>query len=221
LAAPARKLVKGEEMMKKLALPLTLLLAGALLLTPAVTATSRLPIFLNGHKAPVEGVLIDGSTYVPLRYLSEALGAKVDYRDGQVFVETGQGVPAAPGVTLTAEQVKQLPTKRLTEKIAQDKIEYAITGISYSTRGNTTYTNLQLMETSSIHAYFGTVPTIAYQLKDGTIGVLKDFNLTADKDLNAKWRRTFTLEFVSPGQVQYYIYIPGNTGVPIGKWSTY
>lgn len=207
--------------MKRLALPLTLVLAGALLLTPAVTATSRLPIFVNGQKAPVEGVLIQGSTYVPLRYLSEALGAKVDYRDGQVFVETGQGAVTAPGVKLTPEQVQKLPTKRLTEKIAQDKIEYTITSISYTTRGNTTYTNLQLMEISSTHAYFGTIPTIAYQLKDGTIGVLKDFNLTADKDLNAKWRRTFTLEFESPGQVQYYIYIPGNSQQPIGKWTTY
>lgn len=207
--------------MKKLALPLTLVLAGALLVTPAVTAMNRLPIFLNGQKAPVEGVLIEGSTYVPLRYLSEAMGAKVDYRDGQVFVETGQGKPGAGHLSLTAEQVKKLPTKRLSERIEKDKIEYAITAVSYTTRGTTRYVNLQLMETSGTHAHFGTIPTIAYQLSDGTIGVLADFNLTADKDLNAKWRRTFTLEFESPGQVQYYIYIPGNSKEPIGKWSTY
>lgn len=206
--------------MKKLALPLTLLLAGALLTAPAVTAMNRLPIFLNGEKAPVEGVLIEGTTYVPLRYLSEAMGAKVDYRDGQVFVETGGST--VDGVTLTAEQVKNLPTKRLSEKIAKDKIEYAITGISYSTRGATRYVNLQLMEaTGSIDANFGTIPTIAYQLADGKIGIIKDFNLTADKDLNSKSRRTFTLEFESPGQVQYYIYIPSNGDTPIGKWSIY
>lgn len=207
--------------MKKLALPLTLLLAGALLAAPAVTAMDRLPIFLNGEKAPVEGVLIEGSTYVPLRYLSEALGAKVDYREGQVFVEAGQAEPGSPGISLTAQQIKNLPTKRLTEKITVDKIDYSINSVSYNTMGTTRYVNLQLSEISGIQAHFGTIPTIAYQLADGTIGIVQDFNLTADKDLNAKWRRTFTLEFESPGQVQYYIYIPGNGDAPIGKWSTY
>lgn len=196
---------------------MTLVLAGALLAAPAVTAMDRLPIFLNGEKAPVEGVLIQGSTYVPLRYLSEALGAKVDYREGQVFVETGQ----AGLVKLTAEQVKKLPTKRLNEKIAKDNIEYSVSSVSYNTRGTTKYINVQVMEVAGTHAHFGTIPTIAYQLTNGEIGVLTDYNLTADKDLNAKWRRTFTLEFVSPGNVQYFIYIPGNSDAPIGKWSVY
>lgn len=207
--------------MKKLALPLTLILAGALLTAPAVTAMNRLPIFLNGEKAPVEGVLIEGSTYVPLRYLSEAMGAKVDYREGQVFVEAGQGVPGSAGISLTAEQVKNLPTKRLKEKITIDRIDYSINSVSYSTKGTTKYVSLQLSEISGTHVHFGTVPTIFYQLTDGTIGVLKDFNLTADKNLNAKWQRTFTLEFESPGEVQYYIYIPGNSNAPIGKWSVW
>ncbi|NLL17706.1 MAG: hypothetical protein GX262_01615 [Clostridia bacterium] len=207
--------------MKKLALPLTLILAGALLAAPAVTAMDRLPIFLNGEKSPVEGILIEGSTYVPLRYLSEAMGAKVDYRDGQVFVEAGQAVPGSAGISLTAEEVKNLPTKSLKEKITIDRIEYSINSVSYLTRGTTRYVNLQLSEISGTHVHFGTIPTLLYQLTDGTIGVLKDYNLTADKDLNAKWRRTFTLEFESPGQVQYYIYIPGNGDAPIGKWSTW
>lgn len=203
--------------MKKLALPLTLVLAGALLAAPAVTAMDRLPIFLNGEKAPVEGVLIQGSTYVPLRYLSEALGAKVDYREGQVFVETGQ----AGQVKLTAEQVKKLTTKRLNERITRDNIEYTIASVSYNTRGTDRYTNVQVMEIASTHAHFGTIPTIAYQLTNGEIGVLTDYNLTADKDLNAKWRRTFTFEFISPGNVHYYILIPCNSDAPIGKWSVY
>lgn len=39
---------------------------------------------LNGEPVPVDGYLIDGSTYVPLRWLAEVLGAVVDW-DGEKY----------------------------------------------------------------------------------------------------------------------------------------
>jgi N-acetylmuramoyl-L-alanine amidase len=45
----------------------------------------KIDVEIRGKKA--EGYLIDGVTYVPVRIVSEKLGARVLYKDGKVYVE--------------------------------------------------------------------------------------------------------------------------------------
>ncbi len=70
--------------MKKIVLAVT---AGALLTSLAVYAADGVGIYVNGSKISQTGYLDNGTTYVPLRAVSEALGADVEW-DGQNAVIT-------------------------------------------------------------------------------------------------------------------------------------
>lgn len=43
------------------------------------TATRAVPVLVNGHRIQQQGYLLDGMTYVPLRVISETLGAQVGW----------------------------------------------------------------------------------------------------------------------------------------------
>ncbi|NLC38452.1 MAG: copper amine oxidase N-terminal domain-containing protein [Clostridia bacterium] len=198
--------------MKKITLPIILVLLGSLLFAPAVTGMSPIPVFLNGEKSDAEALLINGRTYVPLRYLGEKLGAAVDYRDGKVFVET-KGKTA-----LSKSALDKLPIKRIGEKITKDNIDYTISSFSYLEKSGKTHASLTFMETATVNVDFGPLPSFAYQLEDGSIGFIQDYSLTVDPEFNSKWRRCFTLEFPLPDGLKYLLYIPSRADQPIGRW---
>jgi hypothetical protein len=197
---------------KKIILPVMLILLGSLLLAPAVTGMDPIPVFLNGEKSDAQALLINGKTYVPLRYLGENMGATVDYRDGQVFVDTKQKI------TLSKSVLDNLPLKRMGEKVTKNDIDYTISSFIFLEKGGKTHASLTFMETATINVDFGTLPSFAYQLEDGKIGYIENYSLTADPDLNSKWRRCFTLEFPLPDGLKYLLYIPGGANQPLGRW---
>lgn len=64
-----------------------------------VAASSGLTLVVNGEKVTnVEAKLIDGSTYVPLRAVSEMLGAKVGYDSATKTVSVTMDAAATPPV---------------------------------------------------------------------------------------------------------------------------
>ena len=78
--------------MKKI-LPIALLLV---LFVLPVSADTQVPVLVNWKTLGVPGLLIDGSTYVPLRAVSESLGAKVEW-DGNRAIITSLKEPGITG----------------------------------------------------------------------------------------------------------------------------
>lgn len=44
------------------------------------------PVVLSGKELPVKAVIIDGSSYAPVRAIGEAVGKVVDWKDGKVIL---------------------------------------------------------------------------------------------------------------------------------------
>jgi hypothetical protein len=68
------------------------LLAFVMVLVMAFPAVADAPVavVVNGVTLSTPGLLINGSTYVPLRAVSEGLGAKVDWDGSRAIVETAK-----------------------------------------------------------------------------------------------------------------------------------
>jgi len=49
---------------------------------------AEFPVVLNGQELPVKAVAFEGTSYVPVRALAEALGLEVDFKDRAVILET-------------------------------------------------------------------------------------------------------------------------------------
>ena len=67
----------------------------------------------NGVKAPITGArstLYNASTYLPVRYVSEQLGIKIDYSSKTKTVEIATNATTAPTPTVTPTPQVQIPT---------------------------------------------------------------------------------------------------------------
>lgn len=74
-------------MWKKMIAAIILMVA---LLAFPVEANAPVPVLVDGHKICDVGLLIDGKTYVPLRAVSESLGAKVHWTGTSAEVSSVQ-----------------------------------------------------------------------------------------------------------------------------------
>ena len=58
-------------------------------------------LIVNGVKADVNAFIVDGITYVPLRYIAELFGANVDYKNKTVYVDENKAVENKAPVKVT------------------------------------------------------------------------------------------------------------------------
>lgn len=194
-------------------------LIGLLLCGLAMPAIANTPIklFIDGQQAKIDSLLINGRTYVPARFVSESLGATVDYVDGVVKIYSTSGKSVS---TPTAN----LPIKSVGEKIEYNNISYTIEKITYENKNSKQYVRLTFVEESnSSLGEFGLLP--AFDIEQGSKVIrLNDYTVTAKTNKasdNTDYKRTFTYTFPWEGEVSYIYYYPqgsGKTVKPIGKW---
>ncbi|WP_227764698.1 copper amine oxidase N-terminal domain-containing protein [Zhaonella formicivorans] len=188
-----------------------------------VAADTPVKLFINGQEANVQGLLINGRTYVPVRYVSETFGAKVDFVNGTVKITTSSGGGIADG-TLNAKDLTSLPIRSLGEKFQLGKISYCIDSVTYETKNSKQYVNITFSEEStSSPGEFGLLPAFAYQDGQTTVKLI-DYSVTADPDKNKSYRRSFTYRFPYEGQISYIYYYPEGFQKrikPIAKWTAW
>src|SRR5690554_6156966 len=109
--------MRGKIMKKILLWCITGLLICGLALP--VAASTPIKLFINGKQSAIESLLINGKTYVPARFVSESLGAKVDYTDGVVKISTKED--SNPGGLSD-----DVPKKRTGEKVEIGDMSYVI-----------------------------------------------------------------------------------------------
>lgn len=51
------------------------------------TIEGELPVFYNGEPLVAKAIVVEGTSFLPLRTIGNTLGAKVEYKDGAVYVE--------------------------------------------------------------------------------------------------------------------------------------
>lgn len=206
--------------MKKISLWLLVLLLVVAVSTPVI-ANTPVKLFINGLEAPVEALLINGKTYVPVRYVSETLGAKVNYEKGVVKVSTA-AFPRTPGISVDQKVLAGVPIKNPGEKVNFNGITYTIKSVTYQTKGAKQYAKITFIEeTLSPEGNFGLLPTFVYQ-KGQELKVLTDYSITAEaekKTDNNDYRRTFSYIFPCDGKITHVYYYPPGTAKPIGKWT--
>jgi hypothetical protein len=181
-----------------------------------VAANTPIKLYIDGQLAKIDGLLINNRTYVPVRFVSETLGASVDYVDGVVQIYT------KPGLTETAPN-STIPLKRVGEKVTIGDISYTIDSITYSTKGAKRYASITFLEESKYSVgEFGLLP--AFHIQQGSeVMALTDYTITAQAKGsldNTQYRRIFTYTFPWEGEVNYVYYFPqGSKSVePIGRW---
>ncbi|SDM15361.1 MULTISPECIES: copper amine oxidase N-terminal domain-containing protein [Paenibacillus] len=83
-------------MKKRTVIISTIVLSSTMFVTGALAASNGFSIFINGSKLSTEAKIINGTTYVPLRAISESLGAQVDVNNSQknIYITTKTQVPA-------------------------------------------------------------------------------------------------------------------------------
>jgi|GEM_PF-4317295 len=185
-----------------------------------VGASTPIKLYVNGQLSKIDGLLIKNTTYVPVRFVSESLGATVDYANGVVKISTKStnqaNVPTTPNANL--------PLKRVGEKVTIGDISYTVDAITYETKGSKRYASITFIEESnSSIGEFGLLP--AFDIQQGSkIMRLSDYTVTAEADSpsdNTSYRRTFTYTFPWEGEINYVYYYPqgsGKTVQPIGRW---
>lgn len=180
-------------------------------------ATTPIKLYINGQLAKIDGLLINNRTYVPARFVSETLGASVNYVDGVVKISTKTG-------TATTIPSAELPLKKTGEKVTIGDISYTVDAITYQTRGSTRYASITFIEESkSSIGEFGLLPD--FEIQQGTkVTPLTDYTVTAKASKpsdNTQYRRTFTYTFPWEGEISYVYYYPqgfGEAVKPIGRW---
>ncbi|WP_405156075.1 stalk domain-containing protein [Paenibacillus sp. FSL K6-0108] len=70
-------------MKKRTLIVSTVVLSSTMFVTGALAASNGFSIFINGSKLSTEAKIINGTTYVPLRAISESLGAQVSVNNSQ------------------------------------------------------------------------------------------------------------------------------------------
>jgi len=67
--------------------------------------------YVNGQavELDVPPQIIDGSTKIPLRFIAEAFGIDVDFRDDTIFITSGQGIVEVPVVRQESPVVAPAP----------------------------------------------------------------------------------------------------------------
>lgn len=183
-------------------------------LTLPVGASTPIKLYVNGQLAKIDSLLINNTTYVPVRFVSETLGASVDYADGVVRISTKSGSTAATPNS-------NLPLKKVGEKVTIGEISYTIDAITYETKGSKRYVSITFLEESkSSIGEFGLLP--AFDIQQGTKVIrLTDYTVTAEGDSNKTYRRTFTYTFPWEGEITYVYYYPqgfDKAVEPIGRW---
>jgi len=182
-----------------------------------VGASTPVKLYVNGQLAKIGGLLINSTTYVPVRCVSETLGASVDYVDGVVRISTKPS-------TVTAIPSSELPLKKVGEKVTIDDLSYTIDAIIYETKGSKRYVHITFLEESkSSIGEFGLLPSFDIQ-QGSKIIRLTDYTVTAEADSpsdNTSYRRTFTYTFPWEGEITYVYYYPQGfekSVQPIGRW---
>lgn len=82
--------------MKKRTLVISsILLSSTMFVTGALAASNGFSIFINGSKLSTEAKIINGTTYVPLRAISESLGAQVSVNNSHknIYISTNTANP--------------------------------------------------------------------------------------------------------------------------------
>jgi type 1 fimbria pilin len=100
-----RKIFEGEELLMKLKV-LLFTLALVLAFSAGAFAASGINLVVNGEAVTdVDAKVIDGSTYVPLRAVSEMLGADVSYdaKTKTAYVNLGQSANVDTSVDTSVE----------------------------------------------------------------------------------------------------------------------
>lgn len=196
----------------------SLILVLVFALIAPVAADTPIKMLINGQESKVNALLINGTTYVPARYVSETLGAKVDYVDGIVKITTASSPNSA---SITGLESANLPIRNCGEKLQVGEIAYCIESVIYETKNSKQYVSITFSEEASSAAAveFGLPPAFAIQ-SGKTITKLLDYSVTADSDSNKSYKRSFTYRFPYEGQISYVYYYPqGKTMQPIGKWT--
>jgi hypothetical protein len=88
--------------MKKIILAVIMVLLFAM----PVMADAPVNVWVNNKMLDTPGLLIDGKTYVPLRAVSEGLGAQVDW-DGSQAIVTSVKRPVITGDSVSASKVNE------------------------------------------------------------------------------------------------------------------
>lgn len=83
-------------MKKKNFLSMILVLVLCLIQVVPAFAVNNVKVIIDEKEADVDAFIKEGSTYIPLRYLVELFGGKVNYKDNTVFVDTIKSKEISP-----------------------------------------------------------------------------------------------------------------------------
>jgi hypothetical protein len=65
------------------------------------------PVFINGQKATMDAISIEGVSYLPTRFIAESVGYTVEFKDGQIYL-------TKPAETVQAVTPQETPTGEVT-----------------------------------------------------------------------------------------------------------
>lgn len=191
----------------------------ALVLISPVTASNPVKVLLNGLESPVDGLLIEDRTYVPLRWVSEQMGAFVEWKDGQVRISTTDH-PIAKDL---AANLKVLGAG---EYLEVGGIRYRVDKVILETKNGKEYAAVTWIEEGNVNTEFGALPAFAYEVQGVDRPVkLVDYSVTVNPSFNNKTQRSLTYTFPVQGTLASVIYFPNGakdlSAKPIGKWRTW
>ncbi|MCM3042470.1 stalk domain-containing protein [Paenibacillus motobuensis] len=129
-------------MKKKLLITLGIFLLSVSIATGAFAAT-KYSIVVNGNKINADIKVINGSTYVPLRVVSEALGAKVSLDNGTINITNPiqNSIPVQQPTPPAHEQTPPAPqaqASRSNPANIAEVVPFTSKGISEEYKGNLT-----------------------------------------------------------------------------------
>ncbi|MDS1029202.1 stalk domain-containing protein [Bacillota bacterium LX-D] len=186
-----------------------------------VTASTPLKLFFNGKASSINAVMINGSAYVPVRYVSENLGAKVTYINGTINI-TSKDAAATSGnvLTFSKDELSKMRILRVGEKLEINDLKYSVLALVHEQKKGVDYDKIiYCEETTGIVGNFGELPSFAIQI-NGKITKLTDYSFSAEQDTK-DYKRVYSYSFPHKGEIQcIYYFVNGfqKSKTPIGRW---
>lgn len=79
---------------------------------------NEFPVFYNNERLEAKAIAVDGVSYLPVRAIGDALGARVEFRDGAIYVEKQDDYEAIKEEVMHDIRVEQRK-EELREEIAR------------------------------------------------------------------------------------------------------
>ncbi|MNH75651.1 Telomeric repeat-binding factor 2 [compost metagenome] len=176
--------------MKKKVLIVSGIILIAASLTTGVFAATKYSLIVNGTKINTELKIIDGTTYVPLRTVSEALGAKVSISSNVINITTpaipseNSNIPSSPTKTLPESSITEDKASRTNPANLSEKVNFTTNNISEKFSGNLTILETVRGEDAwkAIYSanYFNSEPEEGYEYILAKIKIDINSNINAD-----------------------------------------